>query len=127
MAQSRTLSVGMAVHKASSAVASVAPDPGVAVLALGPVGTQPWALDQLRRPLQSNRPPRVGVYDASPCGSWFARSLTQQGATGWGVAPAWLPPKTGERGTTDRRDALPLARLRRAGDLPPGLGPRRRR
>ena len=30
-----------------------------------------------------------------------------------------MPHKPGDRGTTDRRDARPLARLMRSGDLPP--------
>jgi transposase len=33
------------------------------------------------------------------------------------VAPSLLPKKAGDRVTTDRRDAVPLARLARAGDL----------
>jgi transposase len=41
----------------------------------------------------------------------------------WGVAPALLPTKPGDRVTTDRRDARPLARLMRAGALPPVYGP----
>ncbi len=35
------------------------------------------------------------------------------------VAPSLMPKKSGDRVTTDRRDALPLARLMRAGDLTP--------
>src|SRR5206468_8167251 len=35
------------------------------------------------------------------------------------VAPSLLPKKPGDRAHTDRRDARPLARLRRAGALPP--------
>lgn len=34
-----------------------------------------------------------------------------------------MPQKAGDRVTTDRRDAGPLARLARAGDLPAGYGP----
>src|SRR5712691_1449351 len=35
------------------------------------------------------------------------------------VAPSLMPKKSGDRVTTDRRDAMPLARLMRAGDLTP--------
>jgi transposase len=35
------------------------------------------------------------------------------------VAPSLLPKKAGDRVNTDRRDAVPLARLARSGDLPP--------
>jgi Transposase IS116/IS110/IS902 family len=41
----------------------------------------------------------------------------------WGVAPALLPQKPGARGTTDRRDARPWARLLRAGARTPVEGP----
>jgi transposase len=33
------------------------------------------------------------------------------------VAPSLIPKKAGDRVTTDRRDAVPLARLARSGDL----------
>jgi hypothetical protein len=43
---------------------------------------------------------------------------------GWGVgAPAHRPTKAGERVTTDRRDAVPLARVARVGALPAVAGP----
>jgi transposase len=35
------------------------------------------------------------------------------------VAPSLIPQKAGDRVNTDRRDAVPLARLRRSGDLTP--------
>lgn len=35
------------------------------------------------------------------------------------VAPSLIPKKAGDRGKTDRRDAMPLARLMRSGDLTP--------
>jgi hypothetical protein len=101
------------------AVASVAPAPGAAVIALGPSGTRPCDSDKLLRPLRSQSKPRVFVYEAGPCGSWLARALTQHGSTGWGGAPSWRPKKTGARGTTARRDARPRARLMRSGALTP--------
>ena len=39
------------------------------------------------------------------------------------VAPALIPQKPGDRVTTDRRDAVPLARLARSGELPAVYGP----
>jgi transposase len=41
-----------------------------------------------------------------------------KGDDGWGVAPSLLPQKPGDRVTTDRRDAVPLARRARSGALP---------
>jgi transposase len=43
----------------------------------------------------------------------------QQGDVCWVVAPSLMPHKAGDRVKTDRRDAMHLARLMRAGDLPP--------
>src|SRR6185436_6733496 len=86
---------------------------------LGMVGTRQWASDTLIRPLQSPSKQRVFVSTAGPCGSWLYRSLTTTGPGGWGVAPSLIPTKIGARVKTDRRDAIHVARLRRAGALTP--------
>jgi transposase len=70
------------------------------------------------RKMPSQAKPLIFISDAGPCGSWLSRSLTNKGYDGWGVAPSLLPQKPGDRVQTDRRDAVPLARLARAGDLP---------
>jgi transposase len=117
MTLSSTLYVGMDVHKESIAVACGAQDSGTAVISLGTVGTRQCDLDKLRRQLQAKSKPLVFVYEAGPCGSWLYRSLTKKGHGCWGVAPALIPKKTGDRVKTERRDAIHLARLRRSGDL----------
>jgi hypothetical protein len=71
MAQSRTLYVGMAVHKESIAVASVAQEYGAEVVALGTVGTRQCDIDKLIRQLQSKSTQLVFVYEAGPCGYWL--------------------------------------------------------
>src|SRR5712691_10173411 len=119
MSQARTLSVGLDVHTESLAVASVAQAQGAAVVSRGTVGTRPGARDQRLRPRRSKRPPRVCVDAAGPCGSWLERSRMQPGDVCGVVAPSLKPTKAGDRGTTDRRDALPLARRMRAGALTP--------
>src|SRR5712691_1284383 len=119
MPQSRTLSVGMDGHKESIAVASVGQDHGAEVLSLGTVGTRQWDLDTLIRQLQSKSKQLVFVDEAGPCGSWLSRSLTKTGDVCWVVAPSLMPKKAGDRVKTDRRDARPLARLMRSGDLTP--------
>jgi transposase len=119
MAQSRTLSVGMDVHKESMAVASVAQAHGAEVVSLGTIGTRQCEIEKLLRQLQSKRKPLVFVYEAGPCGSWLSRSLRKKGDGCWGVAPSWMPKKPGDRVQTDRREARQLARLMRAGDLTP--------
>jgi transposase len=119
MKQSSTLYVGMDVHKASIAVASVAQEHGTEVVSLGTVGTRQCDLDTLIRQLQSKSPQRVFVYEAGPCGYWLYRSLMKKGDVCWVVAPSMIPKKAGDRVTTDRRDAMQLARLMRSGDLTP--------
>jgi transposase len=106
----------MAVHKDSIAVAYVAQDHGAEVMDLGAIGTRQGALDPLLRQMPSQAPHRIFVYEAGPCGSWLSRERTKQGDDGWVVAPSWIPKKAGDRVNTDRRDAVPLARLARAGD-----------
>ena len=69
MAQSRTLYVGMDVHKESIAVAYVAQTHGAEVVSLGTIGTRQCAIDTLLRHLQSQGQQRVFVDDAGPCGS----------------------------------------------------------
>jgi len=119
MPQSHTLYVGMDVHKASIAVAYVAQEYGADVVSLGPVGTRQCAIDKLIRQLQSKSKQLVFVSEAGPCGYWLSRSLTTKGHSCWVVAPSLSPKKAGHRVTTDRRDAVHLARLMRSGDLTP--------
>jgi hypothetical protein len=119
MPQSRTLSVGLDVHKESLAVASVAQAHGAEVVSLGTSGTRQCAIEKLLRQLQSKGPQLVCVSEAGPCGSWLSRSLMNKGDVCWVVAPSLMPTKPGDRVTTDRRDARPWARRMRAGDRTP--------
>lgn len=119
MSQSNTRYVGMDVHQESMAVAYVAPAHGAEVISLGTIGTRQCDIDKLLRPLRSKSQQRVFVYEAGPCGSWLDRYRMKQGYVGWVVAPSWIPKKAGERVNTDRRDAMPRARLMRSGDLTP--------
>jgi transposase len=119
MKQSSTRYVGLDVHTESIAVASVVQEHGAEVLSLGTIGPRQCDIDQLSRRLQSKSSPLIFVYEAGPCGYWLSRYLTQKGQVCCVVAPSWIPKKPGERGKTNRRDAITLARLMRAGDLPP--------
>jgi len=123
MPQSSLRYGGLEVDPASIAVAYVAPDHGAAVVSRGTLGTRPWDLDHVIRPLPSQATPLVLVSAAGPCGYGLDGSLPKPGHDGGVVAPAWMPNKAGDRGTTDRRAARPLARLLRSGDLPPGSVP----
>ena len=124
MAQSRTLFLGMDVHKDAIAVASVAQEPHAEVLSLGAIGTRQCDIDQLIRQMPSKSTQLVFVYEAGPCGYWLYRSLTHKGHVCWVVAPSLIPTKPGDRVKTNCRDAIKLARLMRSGDLTPVHVPR---
>ena len=114
---SRTLYVGLDVHKDSITVAYVPEDRGAEVVSLGAIGTRQSDIDKLIRKLQSKGATLVFVYEAGPCGYWLYRYFRRHGLSCHVVAPSLIPRKPGDRVKTDRRDAVTLARLMRSGDL----------
>jgi transposase len=119
MPQSTTRSIGLDVHKDAIAGADAPQDDGAAVVSLGAVGTRQCDRDTRMRQRHAKATHRVFVSAAGPCGSWLSRSVTKHGEACWVGAPARMPTKAGARVKTDRREALQLARLMRAGALPP--------
>ncbi|HEX9872426.1 MAG TPA: transposase, partial [Candidatus Tectomicrobia bacterium] len=107
------------MHQESIAVASTGEARDAEVVFWGRIGTRQGDIDQLIRTLTSTATPLVVVYDAGPCGSWRSRDLRRKQRRGWVVAPSLVPKQAGDRVITARRDATPLARLRRSGDLTP--------
>jgi transposase len=107
----------MDVHKDSIAVASVAQEHGAEVTYLGTIGTRHCDIDHLIRQMPSNATQLIFVYEAGPWGDWLYRYLSNKGDACWVVAPSLIPQKPGDRVNTDRRDAVPWARLARSGDL----------
>ena len=83
---------------------------------VGTIGTRQGDIDQLIRKMQAKANQLIFVYEAGPCGSWLYRYLMKKGYDCWVVAPSLIPKKPGDRVKTDRRDAMQLARLARAGD-----------
>ena len=114
---SKTLFVGLDVHKDTIAVAYAPEDRAADVVALGMVGTRQCDIDKLIRKLEGKGAGLVFAYEAGPCGYWLYRYLTRRGFTCSVVAPSLIPRKPGDRVKTDRRDAVTLARLLRSGDL----------
>ena len=57
------------------------------------------------------------AYESGPCGYGVYREITETGHDCQVVAPSLIPRKLGDRVMTDRRDAVSLARLHRAGEL----------
>ena len=116
MSQSRTLFIGMDVHKDTIAVAYVAQDHGAEGTSLGTIGTRQCDIEQLIRKMPSQATHLIFGYEAGPCGSWLSRYLRKKDDDCWGVAPSRIPKKAGARVKTDRSDARQLARLARSGD-----------
>jgi methylmalonyl-CoA mutase cobalamin-binding subunit len=71
MSQSRTLFLGMDVHKESIAVASVAQDHGAEITSLGAIGTRQCAMDQRIRKRPSQATHLLVVSEVGPCGDWL--------------------------------------------------------
>ena len=101
------------------AVADSAPAHDAEVVSLGTSGTRQCDIETRLRTRPSTSPPLGLVDEAGPGGSGRYRDLRKHGSVCWVMAPALIPQQAGDRVNTDRRDASPRARLRRAGDLTP--------
>lgn len=71
LSQSRTLFIGMDVHKDAIAVADVAHDPGAEGAYLGALGTRQCDLDQMIRTMSSKATHLIFISEAGPCGDWL--------------------------------------------------------
>ena len=88
------------------------------VRSYGAIPNTPEALRKLVRRL--GRPKSLYfVYEAGPCGYGTYRELLALGANCVVASPSKTPRRSGDRIKTDRRDAITLARLHRAGELGP--------
>ncbi|MCP5080381.1 MAG: IS110 family transposase [Alphaproteobacteria bacterium] len=110
---------GLDVHKRTIAVALAVLDGNGngEVREYGQIGNTPEALKRLVRKLDGEAVELRFCYEAGPCGYGIQRQLSAAGYECIVVAPSLIPRKPGDRIKTDRRDALNLARLYRAGEL----------
>ena len=115
MEHDSTLYVGLDVHKDSITIAYALGNGEVELP--GRIGTTQTDIDRLCERLQSKARCIHVVYEAGPCGYGLYRQLLKKGFDCIVCAPSLIPRKPGERVKTDRRDAIKLVRLLRAGDL----------
>lgn len=110
--------IGMDVHKETIAVALALPGRESAVYR-GEIPNTPESIRKLVEQLAQQLGGEVLLfcYEAGPCGYGLYRQLVKAGHDCQVVAPSLIPKKPGERIKTDRRDALKLAELLRAGAL----------
>src|SRR3712207_1468933 len=107
--------VGLDVHKETIAVAVAEDGRDREVRFQGTIPNTPEALRRLVARLSSAKAKLVVCYEAGSCGLGVQRLLVRLGAECLVIAPSTMPRRPGERVKTDRRDAMTLARLLRAG------------
>jgi transposase len=115
--EDRTVCVGLDTHKAKIAVAVAEPGRSGEVRFVGEIANQPDAVRRLVERLADKHGRLKVCYEAGPCGYGLQRQITALGQDCTVVAPSLVPRKPGDRVKTNRRDAVTLARLHRAGEL----------
>ena len=114
-----TKHVGLDVHKETITVAVAPEGVGEEVRFHGTIPNTPEAVRKLVTKLAADGSALDVCYEAGPCGYGMHRQILALGHTCMVIAPSKMARRPSDRIKTDRRDALILARLLRAGELEP--------
>lgn len=113
----KVLYIGLDVHKNTIDVACATGRANGKVRSYGKIESTLEALKKLVVKLQKKDNQLRFVYEAGPCGYLIYRHLHSKNIDCAVVAPSMIPKRSGDRIKTDRRDAINLVRLYRAGEL----------
>jgi transposase len=115
------LYIGLDVHKEQTSIALAEPGSKGEIRSYGSVATSQIMLERVVRRIAKAH--KIGLaelhvcYEAGGCGMWIARLFVRLKVPCTVVAPSLIPSKAGDQVKTDKKDAIKLARLLRAGEL----------
>jgi transposase len=117
MQQNSKVFVGLDTSKLKISVAVAEEGRQGEIRFLGEIDNTPEAVRRLVNKLAGRHSELLFCYEAGPTGYGLQRQIAALGHECAVIAPSLIPKRPGERVKTNRRDALTLARLHRAGEL----------
>lgn len=117
MEQHREVFVGIDVSKARNAIAVADGERGGEVRFWGEVDASAESMRRVVKRIAASCERAHFCYEAGPTGYGLHRLITALGYSCTVAAPSLIPRKPGDRVKTNRRDAVALAKLLRAGEL----------
>jgi len=117
MQQDSEIYVGLDPSKLKISVALAEAGRSGEVRFFGDIDSTPEAVARLVAKLEKRHGRLAFCYEAGPTGYGLHRQITTLGHACTVVAPSLIPRRPGDRVKTNRRDAVTLAKLHRAGEL----------